>query len=111
MGSSQLVEWNNISVKNNKGWLADIKNDMSNEPIKFYYQLCTFPGYDGFHIVRKFTIKNPGKFINIQTNKYSSKKYELLKKSLPQRAYREYSVYDLEDIPYPTSGQWLAVKD
>jgi hypothetical protein len=92
------------------GWLQDAEFEMSDEPIVSYYQLCSLKGIDRKHLVRRFIFKNPGKFLKVETYKIDPFIYPLFKKKLLLKAYKEFNVYDLDEIALPTYGECLMVK-
>lgn len=92
------------------GWLETSETDLPfDKPIN-YYQLCAFKGIDGKHLVRKFVFKSPGKFLAMHDYKIKPSTYEVFKKQVPLRRYKEWSQYDFEGIPYPSNGECVMAK-
>lgn len=90
-----------------KGWLPTAETDIKEARITNYYQLCHFADIDGYYTIRRFRFRNPGAYIEIKRFKLTKNQYTNLKSKLPLRFYKEFSTYDLDDVPYPSNGECL----
>jgi hypothetical protein len=92
------------------GWLQDAETEQPYTNIIYFHQLCAFKNISGKHLIRRIEFRNPGKFLSIKYLELSPKQYEIFKKRIPMKQYKEYSVYDLDDVPYPSIAECLMMR-
>ena len=83
-------------------------NDTVDRTIVTFLQITIHPNpkTKKYH-VRKFKINNEGNFVDIKNYYLSKNKYDKLLKSKKQHEYKLYSVYTLEEVPYPSESDIL----
>jgi len=92
------------------GWLSDAEVEMPFEPIVEYFQACKFADINGYHHVRKFLFRNPGKFLKIEKYRLTKDAYSQFMKYVPLKNRKIFATYDLKEIPYATSGECLMAR-
>ena len=78
----------------------------NNRPLKFFYQICTFPNItDGLYHIRRYTIDQNDRFVDIKYFRINKKQLKKLFKTTKPHCYKCYSTYTLESVNPPTIGE------
>lgn len=89
------------------GWLPSAEMNMPYELYTKYYQIACFADMNNLYTVRRFRFKNPGTYSEIKTFKLTKLQFTRLLKLLPERFYKLFATYDLDNVLYPSNGECL----
>lgn len=90
----------------------DLTGFREEDTIHFFYQLATYPNpkrSKKFHM-RKFIINGKNEFQDVQEYYLTRNQYDRFIKSKKCHEFKAYSVYDLENVSYPTMADIQTAK-
>ena len=73
-----------------------------------YYQLCSFinPNTKRYHL-RRFVVNNKNEFVSIDNYMLDQNQYMRFVQTRPPNEYKLFNTYELNYVPYPSSGDLL----
>ena len=95
----------------NYQFVANFNDNQVEEQLISFYQIASFcnPKTHTYHI-RRFIVNDNNEFVNIRDHYIDKRRYHKLLKIKKPNQYKVYSVYDLNNINYPSMGDVLGAK-
>lgn len=90
-----------------QGWLPEAEIQLPYDKPFYFYQMCYFPDMTKRHLVRRYLMKSPGKYLEVKDFKITHRTFNKLIREMPLRQYKIISSYDLSDTPLVLNGEAL----
>jgi hypothetical protein len=102
---------NNIKYNFTVGQSCDYNGNNSNNTITRYYQVALFPNPNtSKYNVRMFFVNYNNEYTDIKTFNITKKQLKQFLANTNSKQYKMYSVYTLDNVNYPLSGEILLSK-